>query len=404
MQMNMHTVQIGIKNNSTNKGNGVVSKTFNIYISLLIFSIINRSFVPFGIDFKYINLMLCCILWMFSVKRMLLVFDSNTKWVQLLYMLIFLSIFNQHIDIYDASVFKNVIILNLYNYVNICTLGIYVKYIDAIQVKKKLNFAMLFLTISMVLAACGVELPFNSYQSFSMLSNSGARYCGYGSDPNYVCVMAACLIIYCHAFEQDKKARKFEYLMGVLIIAMSRSQSVIVLIVLVSIISLFIERANLWSKKVALLFIFIALATIPVLLVLIRPLNSSVSMAIRYGMWERALNAASNHFFFGNGLMSARNNSYYKAHWFVQCHSTYFQILCEQGVFALFSYFVIFYKNVERNAYSALKYCFLIYFIWSFTYETMYLTYPILFFAIFPYCTDEKIKEDYNEKNSDINN
>lgn len=388
----MPTVQIEIKNNSI-KSDKIVSRIFDIYIFLLIFSIINRSFVPLGIDFKYVNLALCLLLLLLSSKRMNLVFDGNMKWVQFLYMLVFLSIFNQHITAYDVSVLKNLIILNTYNYINICTLGIYVNRINTFKVKKCLHFAMFFLTASMVLSACGFNLPYNSYQSVSLLGDSGARYCGYGSDPNYVCVMAACYIVFSYVFEQKRTLQKFSYFVGVLIIAMSRSRSVIGLIVLIFIVSVVVEHANLWSKRVTLLFVFILLAAIPILLVLIKPLNSNVSMAIRYGMWERALVAAKQHLLFGNGLMSVRSNSYYKAHWFVQCHSTYFQILCEQGIVALFSYFVIYFKNVQRNIHSALKYCFLIYFIWSFTYETMYLTYPILFFAIFPYCKDEKAEE-----------
>lgn len=363
---------------------------FDFYLQFLIFSIINRSFIPLNIDLRFIVVGLAIILIVLSLFSILNVkIDKNMILVLILYGLVIVSFFIKNTVNVDSAIYKNLIILNLYCFFNIMIVFSFSTYINTKKVWKYLSFAWYFLFFSVIFSALGFKLPFNDYKA-SYISNvdvgSGIRFSGYGTDPNYVCIIAIVIVIFTYAIKTKTINKLFIYFTALIAIILTRSRSALVIAVLLLIASYFDKFLSKNIKKIIISFTFVSLGIIPIIMLLIKPFNNNISMALRYDLWQQTFSAFLQHPLFGNGLMSGRNIAFYNLNWFVQCHSTYFQLLCDNGIFALFVYFAIYYFNVVKNIDNPLKYIFLLYFAWSFTYETMYLTYTILFLGILPYC------------------
>ncbi|KAA8808145.1 O-antigen ligase family protein, partial [Lactobacillus crispatus] len=176
------------------------------------------------------------------------------------------------------------------------------------------------------------------------------------------------------------------YTMATVVILLTRSRTALFIAIVLFFISIVDKYIDKQVKILIVNIIFALLALVPLLMLYKRPFGNNISMALRYDLWEQTLQAFLAHPILGNGLMAGRNLAFYNLNWFVQSHSTYFQLLCDNGIFALVLYFYIYYINIIKNINNPLKYIFLIYFAWSFTYETMYLTYTIIYFGILPYC------------------
>ncbi len=361
---------------------------YSIYIYMLFFTILNRSFKPFGIDTRYIVFVLGGMLLILSVfSKISIRMDYNFKLVLLFYAFVMISIVNQKFFMYDKSIFYNLVILNIYCFFNIVILNIYRDYFNVRLVYTAFKLAIYFLGLSVLLTYVGINLPYNDYLSYTSASEiSDIRYCGYGSDPNYVSVIAVCFAIFVFSFGKSKKSKLLDVFFSLTMLALAQSRTVIAVFAIILMIYLLEKLMKNRISKHFDKIIFIVLSIVPIFMVWYRPLGNDVSMAIRYNLWERAWNAFIQHPFLGNGLMSVRTVSYIQSNWFVQCHSTYFQILCEQGIFALMVYLLIYWRNFNTCSSEFFKYCFLMYLAWSFTYETVYLPYTILFMGIFPYC------------------
>ena len=364
---------------------------FDFYLQFLIFSIINRSFVPFNIDLRYIVVFLAFIAILVSLfSNQEFKINKNIVLILVLYFFIIIGFFNQKTINVDKQVYLNLIILNLYCFFNILVLSYFSSYIKINNVWKYITYAWYFLFFSVIVSAIGWDLPFNDYKGSYISSaevGSGIRFSGYGTDPNYVCIIAIILIILTHTLKKSKKVKIPIYIMATLVIILTRSRTALVIALILFCMSIVDKFMTTEIKILVIDIIFICLALVPILMLVIKPFNNNISMALRYDLWEQAFHAFLKHPILGNGLMAGRNLAFYNLNWFVQSHSTYFQLLCDNGIIALFLYFLIFFTNVIKNINNPLKYIFLIYFAWSFSYETMYLTYTILFLGIFPYCT-----------------
>lgn len=370
---------------------GLKHDIYCIYVFVLFFTVLNRTFKPWGLDTRYIVFGLGSILFMLALfSKNSICMDKNFKLILFFYLCIAISMFNQKLFMYDEGVFSNLVILNIYCFFNIVVLNVYHDHFDIKIIYKAFEFAIYCLGLGVLVTYIGLSLPFNDYLAYTTNSEvSEARYCGYGSDPNYVSVIAICFIIFVLTFEKDFKKKLFNILFAIFMLSLSQSRTVIAVSAIIFLIFLF-ERL-LMRRRIIRIFdgiAFIILSVMPLFMVKYRPMNGDVSMTIRYNLWERALNAFLQHPIFGNGLMSVRTVSYLQSGWFVQCHSTYFQILCEQGIIALFLYLLIYWYNFSNCSSKTFKYCFLVYLAWSFTYETVYLPYTILFMGVFPYCND----------------
>lgn len=363
---------------------------FLIYFYLLIFTIINKAFVPFGIDLRFIVVALGFfqIILNFHGTKLILTFDKNMKMVFFLYALIVMGIFSVSFDIPNKDIFNNLVILNIYNLFNIVILAITHSRINTKNTIGAMRFSIVVLAGSIVMSILEIPLPFNDYQSVSTTGSliSVARYCGYGTDPNYVSLMFVTYALIICAYSLKSSNKIVQIVISAVFLLLSQSLTVIAMLPVILLIYFILKRVNEKNRKFTLLLIFVSLAIIPLAMQRFRPLDNNISLSLRYNMWSRALNAFFEHPIIGNGLGAARFLSFYTSNWLVQCHSTYFQLLCEHGIIALFLYFRIFYLNTVSTKNNLKSIIYLLYFVWSFTYETMYLPFTILYFSIFPYC------------------
>lgn len=368
------------------------TSVFYLYFYLLIFSIINRSFAPFDIDLRYIILLLGCIsVFMLFIKKNIQVkYPCRTIniAVLLLYVFVIQGFWNIAVQIVEYDVYKNVIILNLYNIFNIIVISVYYRILNIMLIYKAMKLALIFLGLSILISFCGMDLPYNSYHSFSMTGELSdfARYCGYGTDPNYVSMFFVCFIFIAYDC-MEKKRNIIPIIVGCLFfVALSRSTTVIVVTILCILVR-YMYKLLRGNPKIFILTLLLILFGTVFTFLEFRIFDTSISLSIRYGLWNRAFVHFTEHPWLGNGITSVRNFAYLsESRWFVQVHSTFFQILCEHGVIALGLYFYIFYRLLYEYLGMATFYMIFIYFIWSFTYETMYLGFPIIFFAVLPCC------------------
>lgn len=367
---------------------------FLIYFYLLVFTIINKAFVPFGIDLRFVVVLLGAIQFLlnFHGTKIVLLFDRNMKLVLLLYIFIVIGMVFVSIEIPNKDIFKNLVILNLYNFFNIIVLATSQKRINIKDTISAIRFSVVVLGISIVAAIMQIPVPFNDYQSVSMTGTitSKARYCGYGTDPNYVSIIFVTYALLICAYSSKKSKKVPQILLTTFFLLFSRSLTVIAILPIMFFIYFILERAK--NKKIIMIVVFMFLAVIPLVMQHFRVLGSNSSLSVRYNMWSRALKGFIDHPIIGNGLGAARFRSFYTNNWLVQCHSTYFQLLCEHGIIALLLYFNIFFNNIISTKNNLKSISYLLYFVWSFTYETLYLPFTILYFAIFPYCLSDRME------------
>lgn len=367
---------------------------FDLYFIFLIFTIINKEFIPFGIDLRVVCVIygVFLLIYSFSRRKIKLTFDLNMKLVLLLYLFVAQSIVNQRVAIVNPEDTVRVAFLNIYNLYHILIIGLFRKNIRIGLVKYSMYIACFFLGWSMLWVLWGGELLFNGYQSYSGADEnlSAYRLCGYGADPNYVTLVFALLIIIARIAEKNMIYRILIYLFSFFMICLSRSRTIITLSFILLLIYICFKLMKKKRKEMVLKIMMAFLGFIPCYFVVKSQLFSSSSMNIRIGLWKRALNYFWEHPLLGNGLTSIRSISFLSSsHWYVQCHSTYFQILCEHGIIALVLYFAVFYFMMKKNLNNGLFFVALLYFVWSFTYETMYLPYVILFMGVIPYCNNK---------------
>lgn len=135
-----------------------------------------------------------------------------------------------------------------------------------------------------------------------------------------------------------------------------------------------------------------------ILITFIRPFENLNTMRVRYNLWSRAIEVTESTKLLGGGIGYIRQYGLTSYNWYVQCHSTFYQILSEQGVISVIIFLVMIYKRI-KNANKPVYFSMLLYFIWSFTYETVYLSYFIFIFAILP-MFNENEREVKNEEDS----
>lgn len=366
---------------------------FYLYFYTLVFSIINRSFTPFDIDLRYIIIPLgiLAIFVLFLDKKGNIRYPTGqvNLAVLLLYMFVIQSFWNIKVQIIEYEVYENVIILNLYNMFNVIVISLYYREINLDLFYKAIKIALTFLGISIILTLVGVDLPYNSYYSLSGASEAieFVRYCGYGTDPNYVSLFFASFIFIAYDCIYEKKKLYLITIICMFFLILSRSSTVIIVTLFCFFVRVIYKKILGNNPRLFILSMLIVLLGMVFIFFELRAFEDSVSLAIRYGLWERAYNHFVENPWLGNGITSVRCFSFLsESNWFVQVHSTLFQLLCEHGLIALLVYFYIFYRLLYGALGMKTFYAILIYFVWSFSYETMYLGFPIIYFAILPCC------------------
>ncbi|MDO4924788.1 MAG: O-antigen ligase family protein [Turicibacter sp.] len=396
----------------------VVSRFVEIFVFLFIFTMFNRELIPFGIDLRYIMLMIAMILIGYFItinyKKLYQLFKErqwnvmkyntrnylkNNNWLPLLLALFYASMFistlmwtANNLSL-NSGDFKSSIILNGMNLIIILVLLLFKDKIRLNNVITSIVIAQFVLFLSMLLVWKGFHLTQIMGGDYSGLYSGPEnhnflgyelRLAGYAQDPNYASffmVISGVSSLYFIKNNVLKYGVISTSLLGFLLSA-SRTVTLGVLLGIV-----FVLLWNLLNKKYPKLanlytisFIIVINITPYILIKLsniIKLKSDLVSMNNRYIMWENALILFEKSPFIGNGLTSFRSFYEMNGGWYVQSHSTIFQLMSEQGILGLIVFALIFI-SVMRTKGNYKEYLCFVFLVFALTSELVYL-------SIFPF-------------------
>ncbi|CEP38766.1 group 1 glycosyl transferase [[Clostridium] sordellii] len=343
----------------------------NVYISLFIFNMINREFTIFDIDLRYVLVFMSIPLILYKIKKIIIDNEkinlTNTnKLVIVFCILLILSNINWIFsDINPGKDFIQYNILLVFNILTIAVCIIYEKELNLSIVYKSILFSGVILFFSMILILLGVNLMKGHYpgivSGYEHVNFFGMRFrvAGVAEDANYATIFMT-IFTATAIYSCKNNIRKVIFtIIGILGIMLSASKTVALGIIL-GIIFIVILNSKNWKIRRSYNFlknIFIVTICIGpyVAIKIIDKFDLTSGMSTldnRFLMWNHAIELFEKKPLLGNGLTSFRaffNNS---LGWYVQCHSTEFQILCEAGIISLIIFALIFYSILKsKNMY-----------------------------------------------------
>ncbi len=396
----------------------LIQSCISIYVFLFIFTMFNREFVPFGIDLRYIMLLVAMILmfyftimhykkfyqmlknrqWM-TIKENTINYLSETKYLPLLLGLFYVGMFISTLMwlgnglSLNTGDFKSSIILNSMNLISII---VFLAFKNKIKVKNviiSIVVAQLVLFISMLLIWKGFHLTeimggdysglYSGPENHNFLGHE-FRLAGYAQDPNYTSFFMVISGLTVLTFVKNKIIKYG--VLGTSLFGFLLSASRTVTLGVISGI-FFVLLWNILKKKypkLVNLYIIICISifsVIPYVMIklshIIAIKTNLVSMSNRFIMWENAAMLFEKSPIIGNGLTSFRSFYEMNGGWYVQSHSTIFQLMSEQGVLGLILFVLIFIFLMREEGNYKQYLCF-VFLVFSLTSELVYL-------SIFPF-------------------
>lgn len=346
----------------------------NFYFFLFIFTMVNREYLFFGLDLRFVMLPLGFMLFGYGIikreyKKNRTV-DKGMKFICLFYAWVFISNLSwlwNGLDI-NLSKFINEMILLINVFVSILNIRIYKSEIKIEFIHKCMIFSCLILTLSMTLVSLGFTPEQISasldepYKYVSTEIDSGHRNiygwnfrpAGYASDPNYATIL---LVIGCAALLKSKVHNQYKFfLLSIFLFAigMSFSKTTMLACVLSMLYLIFVKFMKKYPRIIKLANFFLVFGIIAVAIMIPKvpyiKEHMPYTMSTRITMWESASVLFERSPMIGNGITSFR--SYFaQDHWYVQVHNTYWQILSELGIIGILLFGLIFYTllNDRKN-------------------------------------------------------
>lgn len=368
---------------------------FNIYIYMLIFNIVNREFV-FLFDIRYIILILALFLIINKITKGKIKINFINKKTLILFILFyfFMNISNIMLIFNNLNTnkvdFYHLIILHLFNFINIVALYLNSSLFNTKILLNSFKFSILFLSISILALLLGGTLPFLEFNGivcggshFNMFGQN-CRYSGYLIDPNYVTLIAIVFFVTILKYEKNLYKKIFYSILSIILVMLSFSKTIMVMLVPVLICLFILKKIN--NEKIykyALITIILGIFITPFLMYWLNIFGNLSTMELRYYMWKSAISLFLKSPIIGSGISSARGYLSIVGNWYIHCHSTIMQLISEQGLISLILYGMIIYNIISQKK-PFLTFIVLLYVAWGVTYETLYLNFTILFFAIYP--------------------
>jgi len=378
----------------------IINSLYIIYSFLFIFTMINKEFLLFGLDLRFILLPLGLVLLFFSVikkDKKLDYYDKNGKLIIIFYIYVFISNISwlwNGLEINKVK-FVNEMILLINIFISILVFYRYKEKVKQDQLNIFIVISAIVLIISMILVSCGFELkdisgsadvPYMYVQSekapdHKNLFGGGFRPAGYASDPNYATLL---LTIACVATLKLKTKKIYKLpLMIIFLTGISLSCSKTILIagafaLVVTLLYKYTKPSKKLVKTFNILFIIgVIIANIFVVKISTIKQYMPSTLTTRFKMWESATTLFEKSPVIGNGITSFR--SYFaQKNWYVQCHSTYWQILSELGIIGILIYANLLYNLLNKNRNNKLNYfILLVYIIYAITCETIALQFVV---------------------------
>ncbi len=369
-------------------------KIFNIFFFLFLFVMINREFTPFGLDLRFICLLLALILLVIAIfNKRKINFDKRSKMITLFYVISLISNFMWFFNSLEINVNSFLVIVFSYIFNFICYLVflLYQNCLDWENYRKNLFISLFILILSMICSmSIGLDTIFLSSYSGQVLDISpnffGGRYriAGFAQDPNYTSlflILGTITALYQYA---KNKQTKMIFIAWLFIVFYLLAASKTVLIAFIPIILFLIlpKKFNVLLKKIFIPIIII----LPLIIVFLNipVFRDSLTMLQRLNFWNVAEDLFMKSPLIGNGLTSFRSYfGSFPSGWYVQCHSTIFQIISETGILSLlvFGYLLNLNINSENKYIIILTVLYSVYIINT---ETLYHIYSIFFIGILP--------------------
>ena len=378
-------------------------KLIDFYFSVVVFNAINREFRPFGIDLRYILFLAGIILIIKKYNNILPTFKKSDKITRrvielILYALITL-IFTYITNTKTNAETFNLLILYSYNLIIIIVFVLYRKNINKYTIVNSILFSVIILSISMFSVLIfkklsnvfggryGGYVPQRNFLGFNM------RIGGYAEDPNYSSffLVASIALLYLSDFKKIYKMAMILLLIPFFLLSASKTilVGIIVTILYVLIRSyLFKRNRSFWIYSFNFLFVFI----LPVIIILFVKLNgfrffpflNPSTMSARYHMWNYAIRLFQDRPIFGAGLGQFRIFYEQIGYWYVQAHSSLFQVISELGIVGTTLYLLIFWHGLKDH--SLLRnLIIMLFFIFGLTSELLYQSFfPVFVLFLIP--------------------
>lgn len=396
--------------------NKIGEKSYIVALILFIFQMINREFVPI-IDLRIIIIFLALISIFLNINKRSKISDSFPR----LLILLFLSwglvsiFFVSKLPFFTLEVWNthSVNLIILYAYLIVVSLATFInsRQVSFKIVYRTIFFAMLFNFIfSMYLyfklngegTDLGVLLPLTEIKGYvigDMHSNflgNHFRIAGYSEDANYLSFNSAILILL-SIMSYSKKNQilpLFGIVLGTILFAISGSKTVLIAFICVFMYYIYCKKIK--ELDLTILFIFLSIATI-IIAILPQWLNLGDSLNNRFLLWNRGLNLFTQYPIVGSGVSGFRHFGT-EIDWVVHSHSTFIQVLSEQGIVGLVLLTIVFTNSVNIIRIKEFRLLLFLYLITSITFDLSYTEYFVFFLVVLPIVSKERIFNDNNKK------
>lgn len=384
---------------------------YNFFLILFLFTTFNREFTIGSFDLRYIGFFMEIVLLIcqFYVEKGKIYITKEEQKLLLFYGILFISNiswFGNQIK-FNAAVVVNVWILNAYNFLALFVFLIFKRKTDKKVVYKTIIASNVILAISILWIYFEGELPdffVNDARTITLdtgngehsnILGQGIRIAGFAEDANYAALfmMVAIATVLMHV----KKKRNRILLMILFLMAEGLAFSRTVILAGVIAAMFFVLRITMkkGTRMFDMLLVY-GIFGICMVLPFFKYENILNTVSTRFAMWEKAADLFKKNVIIGNGLGSFRcyNSSFYHNNWYVQCHSTWWQILSENGLFAIILFLTYIQRRLDMckdNNYK--RFLLILYIIFASTYETIYLQVFILIIYLLQEIRDEEVSK-----------
>lgn len=389
----------------------MISSMLNIFIFLFIFNMINREFSI--IDIRYILIAIGIYLILSKAYRIIKKEDKlklNSKnYIAILFCLILL-LSNINWMYNDLSIGKDFLQYNILFFFNVISIFTFILYKDQVIIKnifKSIIISSVILFISMILTISGVQLMGEEYpgivRGYEHINFLGLefRVAGYAEDANYATMfMTICLVTVLYFYE-NKYTKYIFSLMAIIGIMLSASKTVLLGIMVALFFIVVLKSKNLILKRsyntLKNLLIFGICIGPYIAINLISAMNFNANLPTldnRFLMWKNAVDLFHESPLFGSGLTSFRTYFYQSVgDWYVQSHSTQFQILSEAGIFALILFGLFFYYLLKSSNWYVV-FITVVSLVFSVTTEINHLALIVFILAVLPIIDEKQPKKN----------
>lgn len=397
-------------------------KMFGIYSFLFIYTMINREFLLLGLDLRFVILVLGVLLIFFGKVEKTKDFSEENKRDKIFGCLFALFIWSlisniswiwNDLDFFSNQILnQNILIFN--NLVALIVYKKYRKYIEEEKIKKQIIFACLILVVSFIFTGMGYSLSQisgSNTRSMVQASEKAAehkniyggnfRIAGYAEDPNYASLFLVLGIITSIQVKWRKFIKIFLTIIFSIAFGFSCSKTIL-LSFFIGLIYLFIInliKNKDYSNVINYLFVIVVI-TAAIILPSSGLLTTHSTMTTRFKMWNMAKEMFFDSPIIGNGINSFKSyiNNEYAGTWYVQPHSTYWQLLAETGIVGLMIFINTMLKCLNNENLSKYnRYFVCIFFIFIMNFETIQLqiiVYIIYILSLFDNNKNTEVKHE----------